>query len=136
MAGRRTIFAGGHIDWNEGQIRILLSGPEGETSQEIQRRARAVQKRAQYRAPQRTGELRHSISVNTRYPHDGAVADITAEAPHAIFVEFGRRAIDLRGSKKYLHWQGDAGPVFTQYASAVGPTHFMRDALDAADEGF
>ena len=134
MAGRRTIFAGGHVDWDEGQIRILLAGPEGETSQEIQRRARAVQKRAQYKAPFRTGELRHSISVNTRYPSEGAVADITASAPHAMMVEFGRRRVDLTGSGKYLHWQGDLSEVFTQTAAAVAPVPFMRDALDAASE--
>jgi hypothetical protein len=135
VAGNRTIFAAGEVNWDEGQIRILLSGPEGETSQEIQRRARAVQKRAQYRAPTRTGQLKHSISVNTRYPSSGASADITAEAPYAAFVEFGRKAVDLRGTKKYLHWTGQGGvPVFTQYADAVEGVHFMRDALDEAKD--
>jgi len=134
VAGNRTIFAAGDVKWNEGQIRILLSGPGGETSQEIQRRARAVQKRAQYRAPVRTGELKHSISVNTRYPAEGAVAEITASAPHAMFVEFGRREVDLRGSKKYLHWT-DPAPTFTQQADAVPGVYFMRDALDAAGDG-
>jgi hypothetical protein len=133
VAGNRTIFAAGEVRWDEGQIRVLLSGPEGETSQEIQRRARAVQRRAQYRAPVATGQLKHSIHVNTRYPSSGAVADITAEAPHAVFVEFGRKAVDLRGTRKYLHWTGTgAAPVFTQFADAVEGVHFMRDALDEA----
>jgi hypothetical protein len=134
MPGRRTIFALGHVEWHETQIRILLSGPEGEVSQEVQRRARAVQKRAQYKAPFRTGTLRHSISVNTRYPPEGAVAEIVAEAPYAGFVEFGRKRIDLTGTGRWLHWEGDFSPVFTQTAEAVPATHFMRDALDAADE--
>lgn len=132
--GRRNIFAGGHVEWYDHEIRILLTGPTGETSQEIQRRARAVQRRAQSRAPVRTGALRSSISVNTRYPSEGAVAEITAEAPYALAVEFGRRKIDLRGSKNYLRWTGDLGDVFTQTAAAVPATNFMRDALDAASD--
>ena len=134
MAGRRTIFAGGHINWDEGQIRVLLSGPGGETSTEIQRRARAVQRRAQYHAPFRTGTLRSSIHVNTRYPSTGAVADITAEAPYSVVVEFGRRRIDLSGSKHWLYWQGDFTDVFTQTAEAVPATHFMSQALDAVED--
>ena len=133
MAGRRTIFADGHIELDEGKIRIMLSGPSGMVSHEIQRRARAVQKRAQYKAPFRTGELRHSISVNTRYPHEGAIAEVTASAPHALAVEFGRKKIDLTGSKHWLSWQGDGATVFTQTAAAVPGVHFMRDALDAAE---
>ena len=136
MPGRRTIFQGGSVDWDEGKIRILLSGPDGMVSKEIQRRARAVQKRAQYKAPFRTGELRHSISVNTRYPPEGAIAEVSASAPHALAVEFGRKRIDLTGSKHWLSWQGDAGTtVFTQTAAAVPGVHFMRDALDAAGDG-
>jgi len=92
-----------------------------------------VQRRAQYRVPVRTGQLKHSIHVNTRYPSEGAVADITADAPHAVYVEFGRKAIDLRGSKQWLHWFGpDGAPVFTQQADAVPAVHYMRDALDEA----
>lgn len=128
----RTIFASGDIDWNETEIRILLTGPDGETSQEIQRRARAVQRRAQSAAPVRTGALRSSISVNTRSPAEGAVAEITASAPYALAVEFGRRAIDISGGTHWLHWEGDFSDVFTQTARAVGATHFMRDSLDAA----
>lgn len=134
MAGNRTIFADGEIHWDEGKIRILLSGQTGDVSKEIQRRARAVQKRAQYKAPFRTGELRHSISVNTRYPSEGAVAEVTASAPHALAVEFGRKRIDLTGSKHWLSWQGDTTTVFTQTAAAVPGVHFMRDALDAAKD--
>lgn len=133
MAGRRTIFAGGHIEWRDNQIRIMLAGPEGETSQEIQRRARAVQKRAQYKAPFRTGTLRHSISVNTRYPSEGAVADITADAPYSMMVEFGRRRIDMEKGR-YLHWEGKTGDVFTASAEAVHEVPFMRDALDEAGD--
>lgn len=134
MAGNRTIFAGGSIEWDEGKIRILLTGPEGDVSDEIQRRARAVQRRAQYKAPFRTGELRHSIHVDTRYPSEGAVADITADAPHALYVEFGRRKIDLTGSGHWLNWTGDLSDVFTQTAAAVPGVHFMRDSLDAAKD--
>ena len=133
MAGRRTIFAGGHVEWNEGQIRIMLSGPEGEVSQEIQRRARAVQKRAQYAAPFRTGTLKHSISVNTRYPSEGAAADITAEAPYAAIIEFGRREVRARAGS-VLNWQGPTGDVFSKTARAVAGVHFMERALDAWDE--
>lgn len=132
MAGRRTITANGRINWDEGQIRILLSGPGGETSQEIQRRARAVQKRAQYKAPFRTGELRSSISVNTRYPPEGAVAEITADAPHALVVESGRREIRAAPGK-WLSWQGDVTTVFAKTAAAIAPVPYMRDALDAAE---
>jgi hypothetical protein len=134
MAGR-TIFAGGDIEWHENQIRIMLAGPEGETSQEIQRRARAVQKRAQRAAPYKTGHLRGSISVNTTYPSEGAAADITANAPYALAVEFGRRAIDLTGSKKYLSWQGEGGTIVRQKVRAVAATHFMQRALDETGDG-
>jgi hypothetical protein len=133
LAGRRLIFAGGRIDWNEGQIRILLSGPGGETSEEVQRRARAVQKRAQRGAPYKTGELRRSISVNTRYPSEGAVADITASARHAIPVEFGRGRVDRGGG--WLVWQGDYETVFTHTAAAIAARPYMRPALDAVEEG-
>jgi hypothetical protein len=133
VPGRRTIFANGTINWDESAIRIMLSGPTGMVSEEVQRRARAVQKRAQYRAPFRTGRLRYSISVNTRYPSEGAIAEIEAKAPYSLYVEFGRKAIDLTGSKHYLNWQGFGGEVFTQTAAAVPATHFMRDALDAAE---
>ena len=112
----------------------MLSGPGGMVAEDIQRRARAVQKRAQYRAPFRTGRLRYSISVNTRYPSEGAIAEVTADAPYALMVEFGRRAIDLTGSKHWLNWQGFGGEVFTQTAAAVPAVHFMRDALDAATD--
>jgi hypothetical protein len=132
VAGRRLIFAGGRIDWHEGQIRILLSGPGGETSQEIQRRARAVQKRAQRGAPYRTGELRRSISVNTTHPSEGAVADITASAPHAIPVEFGRSRQDKGGG--WLVWQGDFETVFTHTAAAIAARPYMRPALDAVEQ--
>lgn len=130
--GRRTIFAGGSIEWDDGAIRVLLSGPGGETSTEIQRRARAVQRRAQYAAPVKTGGLRSSIHVNTRFPSEGAVADITAEAPNALYVEFGRKAIDLTGTRRYMHWIENGHFIFTQRVAAVAPTHFMLNALDEA----
>jgi hypothetical protein len=133
VAGKRSIFAAGHIDWNEGQIRILLAGPTGEMSADIQRRARAVQKRAQRGAPVRTGELRSSIGVNTRYPSEGAVAEITASAPYSLVVEFGRGRVTPK-SGMWLHWQGDIAEVFAKEAAAVPATNFMVDALDAFDE--
>lgn len=130
MPSGRTIFAEGYIDWDEGKIKVMLTGPTGEVSTEIQRRARAVQRRAQTLAPVRTGELRSSISVNTRYPSDGAEADITAEAPYSMFVEFGRRRVTPSG--KFLHWTGDSGTdVFARSAAAVPGKHFMARALDA-----
>ena len=133
MAGRRVIFAGGRLDINEGEVRILLSGPTGEVSRDIQRRARAVQKRAQYAAPYRTGELRHSISVNTRYPSEGAVADISADAPHALVIELGRKKVEAR-SGGWLTWDGDFTTVFTKSSRAVAGVHYMLRALDAADD--
>jgi hypothetical protein len=126
----RTIYAEGHIEWHEGEIKTLLVGPGGETSADIQRRARAVQRRAQYRAPFRTGLLRHSISVNTRNPPDGAVASITSKAPYSMMVEFGRRRVTPSG--KFLVWENNGVPVFAKAAAAVSETPFMRDALDAA----
>jgi hypothetical protein len=132
----RSIRAVGDVRWDEGQIRILLSGPGGETSEEIQRRARAVQRRAQSRAPiGATGNLRGSITVNTRYPSEGAEADITAEAPYAGFVEFGRRSIDLMGTNKWLRWMDGGTEIFAQKVKAVGATHFMSEALDEAGDG-
>lgn len=128
----RLINAKGTIHWDEHQIRVLLSGEGGETMEDIRRRARAVQKRAQRAAPFRTGRLRYSISVNTRSPIEGAVAEVTADAPYALMVEFGRRAISLVGSGHYLNWQGREGEVFTQTAKAVPATHFMLQALDEA----
>lgn len=134
MAGRRIIFANGDIELNEGAITLLLSGPGGETSLEIQRRARAVQKRAQYAAPYRTGELRHSISVNTRHPHEGAVADVTADAPHALVIEFGRKKVTPTNGQ-WLAWTGDFTDVFVKESRAVAGIHYMARALDAAAEG-
>ena len=131
--GNRTIFAEGRLDINEGAIRILLSGPGGETSQEIQRRARAVQRRAQYRAPIRTGRLRSSIHVTTRYPSEGAVADIYSDAPYAVMVEFGRGVVKPRKGR-WLVWEGDFTTVFTPKADAVGEVPFLRNALDAAGD--
>jgi hypothetical protein len=130
--GKRIIFAGGRVDLHEGVITLLLSGPGGEVSADIQRRARAVQKRAQRAAPLRTGLLRSSIHVNTRYPHTGAVADISADAPYSMMVEFGRRKVTPSG--KALFWQGSDGPVFSLSAAPVGEVPFMRNALDAVDE--
>ena len=130
----RTISATGHIVWNENQVRILLSGPEGEVSTEVRRRATAVQKRAQRAAPMRTGQLRHSIHVNTRYPSTGAVADIYADAPHSIVVEFGRGEVRSRGGKHRLYWKGDDGDVFTKSARAVAGVHYMERALDGFDD--
>jgi hypothetical protein len=128
----RTIFAGGRINWDEGQIRILLAGPSGETSTEIRRRATAVSKRAKRGAPMRTGTLRRSIHVNTRYPSQGAVADITADAPYSIPVEAGRSRVEAR-SGSALHWNGSfGGDKFSMWAGPVGATHFMRNALDEA----
>lgn len=137
MPGARTLFIGGQIRWNQGQIRILLNGESGETANDIRRRARAVQKRAQRRVRSeryRTGRLYHSIGVSTRYPSDpGPVASITADAPHALMVEFGRRRVVPR-ERRWLHWQGDFAPVFTKSAEAVRGIHFMRDALDEAKD--
>ena len=129
----RTIFAGGNINWDEGQLRILLSGPGGETSEEVQRRARAVQKRAQRGAPFRTGTLRYSISVNTRYPPDGAVAEITADADHALVIELGRGEVSAKPGSK-LAWTGDQGEVFANSARAVPGVHYMENALDEAGD--
>lgn len=130
---RRTIFAGGRIIYHESAIRILLSGQSGETSADIRRRARAVQKRAQRAAPKRTGALRRSISVNTRYPMDGAVATISATAPHASVIEFGRGVITPT-VKKRLWWEGMDSPRGALSVRAVAPSNFMRDSLDAADD--
>jgi hypothetical protein len=127
----RIHFASGHLEVHEGQMTILLSSPGGETGQDIQRRARAVQKRAQYAAPYRTGELRHSISVNTTSPHEGAAADISANAPHAIIIEFGRKKVEAT-NKSWLHWTGDFSDVFTKSSRAVAGIHYMERALDAA----
>lgn len=133
MAGNRLIKATGRLDVDHNQVRILLSGPTGEVSEDIRRRARAVQRRAQTRAPRDTGLLRSSISVNTRYPSTGADAEITAGAPYAAFVEFGRKTV-VPVRKKKLHWMGKYGEVFTDKAASVGATNFMRDSLDAADD--
>lgn len=130
---RRIIHASGRLEIHHAQLRILLSGPSGEVSTDIRRRARAVQRRAQNRAPADTGALRRSISVNTTYPSTGAVADITADAPYAAFVEFGRPTV-TPVSKKKLAWTGPNGDVFADSARSVPATHFMRDALDAADD--
>ncbi len=128
----RTIFAQGSINWDENAIRIMLSGPGGEVSADIQRRARAVQRRAQYLAPVRTGQLRSSIHVNTRHPSEGAVADITADAPYGLYVEFGRRESTPR-DRKVLYWSGPP-PVFALAAERVEEVPFMRNALDAFDD--
>jgi hypothetical protein len=137
VAGRRIIFAGGRIDWNEGQVRILLSGPQGEVSTEIRRRATAVQKRAQRAAPMRTGTLKHSIHVNTRYPPEGAVAEVTADADHAVVVEFGRGESKARTGSA-LHWDGSGldvgGQKFSMWAGPVPAVYYMRDALDAFED--
>jgi hypothetical protein len=69
--------------------------------------------------------------VNTT---EGAAADITAEAPYAGYVEFGRRAIDLLGTNRWLRWEESGAEVFAQKVRAVGPTHFMTDALDEAGD--
>ena len=130
---RRTIFAGGSIDVDvdEGQVRVMLAGESGEISADIRRRATAVQKRAQRAAPYRTGTLRHSIHVNTRYPSDGAAADIVADAPYAAAVEFGRRRSEARPGSA-LHWQGRfEGDKFSMWAGPVAGVHFMENALDA-----
>lgn len=133
MAGNRTIFAGGSIVLHEGQIRILLSGPEGETSVDIRRRATAVQKRAKRAAPFRTGALRTSIRVNTRYPSTGAVAEVTAFAPYAMFVEFGRKQ-NYAKEGGWMMWTEAGRYVFAERVKAVAAHPFMRPALDAVDE--
>jgi hypothetical protein len=132
VAGRRIIIAGGHLEVNEGAVRLLISSPSGEVSQDIQRRARAVQKRAQYAAPMRTGQLRHSIHVNTRYPPEGAESEVYADAPHASVIEFGRKKVTPT-NKTWLHWQGDFTDVFAKSSRAVGGIHYMERSLDAAD---
>jgi hypothetical protein len=98
------------------------------TSEEIQRRARAVQRRAQTAAPVKTGALQRSIHVNTRYPRGGAQAEVSSDSPYAMAVEYGRRAIDLTGSDRVLHWED----VFSKRAAAVAATHFLESALDEA----
>jgi hypothetical protein len=133
VAGRRTIFASGSINWNEGQIRIMLSGSGGEVANDTARRARAVQKRAQRRAPFRTGRLRYSISVsNDTSSTDGPTSTVTAGADYSMMVEFGRSTV--RPAGKRLYWQGDFGPVFALEAGPVGEVPFMREALDAVNE--
>lgn len=85
----------------------------------------------------RTGELRRSIHVNTHYPSEGAVADITADAPHSVVVEFGRGE-SKAGRGSALHWDGGGlgeGGVFSMKARPVGGVHYMRNALDAFDQG-
>ena len=137
MASRgrpRVIFASGHIEVHEGVVHTLLAGPTGEVSQDIQRRARAVQKRAQYAAPMRTGELRHSIHVNTRYPPEGAEAEVYADAEHASVIEFGRGVITPK-NKEWLYWEGDFTGVFSKKSRAVAGIHYMARSLDAADGG-
>lgn len=131
---RRIIFASGHIEWYEGQLRALLASPAGETSQEIRRRAVAVQKRAKRAAPKgETGELSREIHVSMRYPATGAVATISADAPHASVVEFGRgRIVPVRANR--LWWEGMASPVGALSVRAVPATNFMRDSLDAAKD--
>lgn len=135
MSGQRNIVALGDINYDESAIRILLHGESGDTAEEVRRRARAVQKRAQHKAPFRTGRLRYSISVNTMTVMDGYVAEVTADAPYSLMVEFGRKAIDLKGTRHYLNWQSFAGEVFTQTAAEVPATNFMSEALDAAGDG-
>lgn len=130
---RRSIFASGQIIWNEGQIRILLDTQEGEVGQDIARRARAVQKRAQRRAPMRTGRLRSSISVSNGVGSDGPESTITASAPYALMVEFGRREV-RPVNKTWLHWAGDFSDVFALSAAAVPAVPFMRESLDAINE--
>jgi len=130
---KRVHFAMGAINYDHSAIKIMLSGETGETAEEVRRRARAVQKRAQYKAPFRTGRLRYSISVNTMSVAEGYVAEITADAPYALMVEFGRRRVEPV-EKKWLHWLGNYGDVFAKSAAAVAPVPFMRDALDAAEE--
>ena len=134
MATRRRVFASGGIQWDEGAIRILLDSEEGEVGVDLMRRARAVQKRAQRAAPEKTGHLKGSIKVDPM-THDvnGPSVTITAGADYAAFVEFGRGTV-YPVSKQMLHWVGDFTDVFALSASAVPATHFMSDSLDAINE--
>lgn len=131
---RRTIVATGSIQWDEGAIRILLDSEQGEVGVDLTRRARAVQKRAQRKAPLHTGLLRGSIQLDPMtHDADGPSITITASAPYAAMVEFGRGEV-RPVNKQWLHWQGDFTDVFTLTARPVAAVPFMRDALDAVNE--
>lgn len=134
-ARRRTIFASGGIEWDEGAIRLMLDSEGGEVGVDLTRRARAVQKRAQRKAPVgATGNLRGSIQLDPmEHGSDGPSISVSATASYAAMVEFGRREV-RPVHKQWLHWQGDFTDVFTLSARAVAPVPFMRDALDAINE--
>ena len=56
---------------------------------EVERRAERVLFVAQQLAPVRTGRYRASITVTSGTRATGAYAQVTANAPYSVFVEFG-----------------------------------------------
>lgn len=104
-------------------LQAAVSGLQDAINAGLEKAAVRVQQIAQGLAPVRTGALRASIT----YEVGDMEATITATAPYAHFVEFGRGEVSPR-TAKVLHWD----EVFTMHAGPAAPRPFMRPAAQQA----
>lgn len=81
--------------FNEGALKSLLSGPNGEVARDLTRRAIRVEAAAKENATQRpgpevrTGRLRGSITWRLGEDSQGLYADVGSAVLYAPYVEYG-----------------------------------------------
>jgi len=78
-----------------------------------------------------SGELSDSISAEVA--DDGLSAVITADSPHAVFVEYGVKIPAIKAEKaKALHFKIDGKDVFAKSAKAhsIPPKPFLNPAFE------
>jgi acylphosphatase len=135
------------LNWNDGQVAVLLRSKEGEVAKDVQRRAYAVQKRAKRQAPYRYGTLRRGIRVKSvRESPIGPYSTIVSTAKHTWYVIAGRPEVEpdpSRAQKVYLEGEYPPALKLVPYRGskamftygpvrAVEPNNFMEDSIESA----
>ena len=125
------------LDWEKSTINQMLYGRSGEVARDVEKRGRAVLRRAKSAAPVRTGALRSSFELTMETTGDGPVARVTSSSDHFWFVELGTGIYGRGGQidptrKKALRWTGKRGEVFSEKARGMRARPFFAEAVEAA----
>ena len=76
-----------NVRLNEAALQRLLSDPNGPVGQHMRRVGEQVAEQARQNAPEDTGRLKNSITVDVRRDAQGLRAEVRADAPYAGIVE-------------------------------------------------
>lgn len=129
----------GRVSISAADVQAWANTPGGDIAQFLEGRGRRVQAAARALAPNRTGRLAGSITVEVRTRGGWPYAWIGTDVDYARYQHDGTGVYGPAGTPivvgpgRVMHWTTPGGAeVFSRRSSGAPPTYFLRDALPAA----